>query len=413
MFLKYWNLISEIGVREEYDESLAKRITLTNQFSTIAIIIFLFSGINNLSLGDLYSGLVLEAFVLLCAFGLYMNSKNYPTFAISFLFLIINIALFYFNSYSGVLSGTYLYYFPLILAIAFVFNIKKDKIMMLFQLFSILLLIVVNLVTRYKLFTSNFIDDDKRYQMFAFNLAFSCLAVGFFIYLTIQNSLKEIQLYNQRLAEHEISEKKIKEALAEKEVLLSELHHRVKNNLAIISGLFSLKINTDMPPEAKNVLVESRNRVLSMSLIHNRLYKNNNLSDVNFEQYTAELISEINSSYPSISGSIKVNTTIGKLVLNINTAVPCGLILNELLTNCYKHAFANRLQGTIEVSFSRENNYYVLVVTDDGVGLSPGYREKESLGMSVIEALSEQLNGSYEYNTDKGTAFTLKFRNAV
>lgn len=412
MFLKYWNLVSGIGVREGYEHSLAKRITLTNQFSVIALTIFFFSGINNLSLGDLFSGLLLEGFVLLCLFGLYMNSRQHHGFAISFLFMTINLALFYFNSYSGVQSGTYLFYFPLILAIAFAFNIRTDKKKIFFLLSSILLLILVNLFTRYRLFESSFINDEKRYQMFIFNLVFSCLAVGFFIYLTIKNGLKESELYGQRLAEHEQAEKKIKEALAEKEVLLSELHHRVKNNLAIISGLFSLKISSGMPAEAKNVLVESRNRVLSMSLIHNRLYNNHKLTDVNFEQYTAELISEINRSYPSISGSVNVTTDIGDVVLNINVAVPCGLILNELLTNCYKHAFANKDRGEIHVSFRGDQTTYTMSVRDNGVGLVDGYQDKESLGMSVIEALSEQLNGSYSYTHENGTRFTLSFPQA-
>lgn len=410
MFQKYWSRVSRIGIKEGYDDSLTKRITLTNQFSVIALTIFFFSGLNNLSLGDVFSGVLLEGFVLVCLFGLYMNSRNHHNFAIVFLFMTINLALFYFNSYSGVLSGTYLYYFPLILAIAFVFNIQTDQKVIFLNLFFIILLIIVNLLTRYELFTSNFINDEKRYQMFVFNLVFSCLAVGFFIYLTIKNGLKESELYNQRLAEHEQAEKKIKEALAEKEVLLSELHHRVKNNLAIISGLFSLKIGNDPPSEARNVLVESRNRVISMSLIHNRLYKNNNFTDVNFEQYIAELISEINASYPSISGSVKVSTDIGDVVLNINVAVPCGLILNELLTNCYKHAFTGKSQGTIHVSFKQEQENYTLSVSDNGIGLTSGYQDKESLGLSVIESLSEQLNGSFDYVSDAGTTFVLKFR---
>jgi two-component sensor histidine kinase len=186
----------------------------------------------------------------------------------------------------------------------------------------------------------------------------------------------------------------------------------VKNNLAIISGLFSLKIGNDPPSEARNVLVESRNRVISMSLIHNRLYKNSNFADVNFEQYIAELISEINASYPSISGSVKVTTDIGDVVLNINTAVPCGLILNELLTNCYKHAFMGKSQGTIHVSFQQENDICTLSVSDNGIGLASGYQEKESLGLSVIEALSEQLNGSFAYSSVEGTSFILKFQNS-
>lgn len=412
MFLKYWSLVSRIGVKEEYEDSLTKRITLTNQFSLVALLIFLFSGINNFSLGDTFSGLLLEGFVLVTLFGLYMNSRYYHGFAISFLFIVINLAVFYFNSYSGVLSGTYLYYFPLILAIAFAFDIKKDKALVLIHLGMIVLLILVNLFTHYHLFTSQFITDEERYQMFIFNLAFSCLAVAFFIYLTIKNGLKESELYEQRIREHEQAEKKIKEALAEKEVLLSELHHRVKNNLAIISGLFSLKISTDPPSEARNVLVESRNRVLSMSLIHNRLYKNNNLTNVNFEQYTAELISEINASYPSISGSIKVRTNIGNMMLGINVAVPCGLILNELLTNCYKHAFTGKGEGLIDVSFKQQDACYILSVTDNGAGLPGGYSEKESLGMSVIQALSEQLNGTFEYSGTQGTAFTLRFQSA-
>ncbi len=410
MFQKYWSRISRIGIREGYDDSLTKRITLTNQFSIIALTIFCFSGLNNLWLGDIFSGMLLEGFVLVCLVGLYINSRHHHDFAIIFLFTTINLALFYFSSYSGVLSGTYLYYFPLILAIAFVFDIRKDRKIISLNLSFIILLILVNLLTGYELFRSHFITDEKRYQMFIFNLLFSCLAVGFFIYLTIKNGLKESELYSQRIAEHEQAEKKIKEALAEKEVLLSELHHRVKNNLAIISGLFSLKISNDTPSEARNVLVESRNRVISMSLIHNRLYKNSNFTDVNFEQYIAELISEINASYPSISGSVNVTTDIGDVSLNINIAVPCGLILNELLTNCYKHAFVGRNQGTIHVSFHQEKNSYTLSVSDNGIGLVTGYQEKESLGLSVIEALSEQLNGTFGYSSAEGTTFALTFR---
>lgn len=411
MFLKYWRYVSTIGIKDGYDDNLIKRIKLTNQFSAIAVIIFLLSGINNFSLGDTFSGVLLEGFVLICVFGLYLNSLNYHRFAVAFLFMIINIAVFYFNSYSGILSGTYLYYFPLILAIAFIFNIKEDKKMMLFQLAFILALIVINVFTHYRLFTSNFITDDKRYQMFMFNLLFSCCAVGFFIYLTVQNGLKEMEVYSQRISEHAVAEKKIKEALAEKEVLLSELHHRVKNNMAIISSLFNLKLSADMPSEAKNVLIESRNRVISMSLIHNRLYKSNNFTDVNFEEYTKELLAEINSSYPVVSETIKVNTAIGNIVLDINIAVPCGLILNELLTNCYKHAFTGRDNGCIEISFQQKDAVCHLNVKDNGVGLLPGYGDKESLGLTVIEALSDQLGGTYEFSGNDGTHFKLSFKN--
>lgn len=307
------------------------------------------------------------------------------------------------------MSGTYLYHFPLILAIAFVFDVKKDLRIMLFNIGLIVTYMIINVITHYSLFSSNFINDDMRYQMFIFNLLFSASAVGFFIYLTIKNALTTSELYKQRIAEREDAERAIKQALLEKDLLMTELHHRVKNNLAVIAGLFSLKIDSVHNEDAKNVLTESRNRVRSMALIHNRLYKSNNFADVDFEQYVYELITEIKSSYPAISDSVEIEVELSSTTLNVNTAIPCGLILNELLTNCYKHAFRNREKGIISVSFKNDHNKITLIVKDNGVGLSPEFEKSESLGITVIQSLSEQLEGVYKFTNDNGTRFELNF----
>lgn len=410
MFQRLWNFISTIGIQDEYDEILVKRIRLTNQFSAISLFVFLFSGINNLVLGDVFSGLLIEGLVLVSLFGFYLNKLQYHRFAISFLFTTVSLAIFYFDSYSGVLSGTYLYHFPLIIAIAFIFDMREDKKAMLFHFVLIISFLIINLSTNYSLFRSNFLTDDKRSQMFMFNLIFSSSAVGFFVYLLIQNNLNESYSYIQRIEEKRQSEKVIKEALAEKNLLIAELHHRVKNNLAIISGLFSLTLNDDLPDDAKNVLLESRNRVRSMALIHNRLYKSDSLTDVNFEEYIQELIAEITTSYPSISNAIKVSTNINNVILNVNIAIPCGLILNELLTNAFKHAFKNREDGEISVSFVKENNYFVMTVTDNGCGIPDDYNKKQSLGITVIEALTEQLDGKSKFTNNNGTHFELTFK---
>jgi two-component sensor histidine kinase len=410
MFRRCWNYISSIGISDEYDDILLKRITLTNRFSVIAILVFLFSGINNITLGDLYSGLLIESLVLVCLVGFYLNKIGFHRFAISFLFTIVSLAIFYFDSYSGVLSGTYLYHFPLILAIAFIFDMREDKKVMLFHFILIISFLIINVITHHNLFKSKILTDDARAQMFMFNLIFSASAVGFFVYIMIQNNLKESYLYIQRIEERRQSEKMAKEALDEKNILISELHHRVKNNLAIISGLFSLKLNDNLHEEAKNVLLESRNRVRSMALIHNRLYKSDNLSDVNFNEYIQELISEIISSYPTISNSIEVKTNISSVSLNVNAAIPCGLILNELLTNCYKHAFKDREDGEILISFSNEGNEYIMQVKDNGAGLAADYNKKQSLGVTVIEALTEQLDGKSKFTTNNGTCFELVFK---
>lgn len=410
MLRRAWNYISFIGVEKEYDDILKKRVTFCNQFNVIGILIFLFSGINNFVLGDVFSALLIESLVIVCFITFYLNKKHFHRFAISFFFTVLSIAIFYFDSYSGLLSGTYLYHFPLILAIAFVFDMREDKKVMLFHFALILLFLLINVITNYKLFRSDYLTDAKRFHMFIFNLPFSASTVGFFVYLMIQNNLRESYLFKQRIEERKQSEEIIKKALVEKNVLIAELHHRVKNNLAIISGLFSLKLGDDLHEDAKNVLIESRNRVRSMALIHNRLYNSNNLTDVNFDEYAKELITEINASYPAISNLIKINTHINNVTLNVNSAIPCGLILNELLTNCYKHAFKEQSEGQIDVSFMHENDCYNMKVKDNGCGLPLNYDKKQSLGVTVIEALSEQLDGKFNFANDNGTCFEMNFK---
>lgn len=412
MFNRSWDYISSIGIQPEYDDILVKRITLTNRFSIVALLVFLFSGINNVVLGDVFSGLLIESLVVVCILGFYFNKIGFHRFSVSFLFITVSFAIFYFDSYSGILSGTYLYHFPLILAIAFIFDMREDKGLMVFHFLLILVLLIINIATHYSLFTSRFLNDDMRSQMFMFNLVFSVSSVGFFVYIMIQNNLKESYLYIQRIEERRKSEKVIKEALDEKNILIAELHHRVKNNLAIISGLFSLKLNDNLHEDAKNVLLESRNRVRSMALIHNRLYNGNSLTEVNFEEYAQELVSEINSSYPTLSNPISINTAIHNVSLNVNLAIPCGLILNELLTNSFKHAFINKKDAQIDISFTNDGKNYVLIVKDNGVGLPPDYNKKQSLGVTVIEALSEQLDGSFSFSSNNGTCFELKFKHS-
>lgn len=409
MFSRSWYFISSIGIKPGYDDKLIKRITLSNQYNIIATTIFLLSGINNYLLGDTFSFLVIEGFTLFCIAGFIMNYLHLHTFAVSFLFTVISIAIFYFDSYSGILSGTYLYHFPIILAIAFVFDVRKDRLRMLFHFLLIITFIAINLATHYSLFRSSFLTDDKRYQMFIFNLLFSASAVGFFIYLTVKNTQKETELYQQRLTEREAAEKAIKQALAEKDILLTELHHRVKNNLAIISGLFNLKLNTATHEDARSVLIESRNRIRSMALIHNRLYNSNDFSQVDFGNYVRELVKEIEASYPEMSANIKVETNLNGIYLNMTVAVPCGLILNELLTNCYKHAFPDKKEGEIRISITRTGDRVHIKVSDNGKGIPTDMERHQSLGIVVIEALCDQLDGKHKFTTNNGTSFELFF----
>ena len=218
------------------------------------------------------------------------------------------------------------------------------------------------------------------------------------------------QLYEERLKEKEESAALIKKALAEKEILLAELHHRVKNNLAIIVGYFNLKLNNIQNEEARTLLLESKNHVNSMALIHNRLYKTGNFSEINFANYINDLLAEIQESYPSLADLVTVQSHIEDIKLNLNNAVPCALILNELLTNCYKHAFTHTQKGMIRIDLSKkENNELSLSVKDNGIGLKEDFDRHDSLGLSIIKGLSEQVNGSFRFYNDQGTCFTLVF----
>jgi len=133
------------------------------------------------------------------------------------------------------------------------------------------------------------------------------------------------------------------------------------------------------------------------------------MTDVDFAKYTKELISEIQYSYPTVSNAVIVNTYISNIRLSVNTAIPCGLILNELLTNCYKYAFDGRTDGVIDIEFTSVGNMLRFVVKDNGVGLKEDYQKSESLGMVVIQSLSEQLDGEYKFTVDNGTTFELRF----
>jgi two-component sensor histidine kinase len=412
MLKRFWKSLSVIGIMPSYDDKLFKRISLTNQFCFITFCICLLSGFNNIMLGDHFSAIVIEFAAFLSLMIFWFNASGYHKFATSFLLFFCSTIIFYFDSYSGLYSGTFLYYFPLILAVAFLHDFKEKKLLA-FHLGLPMVYMVINLITHYELFRSPLITDDVRYAMFFFNLMASAAAIGFFMYLTISNNIRESKVFEQRLNERKATEQAIKHALSEKDILLAEIHHRVKNNLAIIASLFNLQISTVENEDAKNILMESKNRVKSMALIHDRLYKSKNMNDVDFSQYTHELIDEIQYSYPTLSTSVIVNTHISNIRLNVNTAIPCGLILNELLTNCYKYAFVGRTHGIIDIEFTSIGRMLKLIVKDNGVGLKEGYRDSESLGMVVIQSLSEQLDGDFKFTVNNGTKFELKFEQVL
>ena len=207
------------------------------------------------------------------------------------------------------------------------------------------------------------------------------------------------------------AEDKIVASLKEKEVLIQEINHRVKNNMQIISSLLSLQANHTSSDEAAEILKESRGRVKSMAMIHEKLYHSSNLSRLNMAEYLNNLVGDILRSYSSVSSKVSSNVDVDDIYLNINTALPMGLMVNELVSNSIKHAFPEG-EGNISIKLEYDGEKYILTVSDNGIGL-PGDVdpfESSSLGLKLVNSLSIQLEGDLSVLRDGETTFILNFK---
>lgn len=409
MIKTFWSYVSGLALKPEYDLKQIKRYTRINQYLFIAILIYTINGFTDLFYGYVTDSVIVFSSALLFVL-LFFFKKQHHNIVIMLLFVYISLTIFYFGTFAIIQAGDYLYYFPLVLAIGIVFDFKRDKKRMLFLFGFVTLLLLVYALTYNSSREINMEPQSERYRMFIMNLAISAATVGFFIYLTVEDNRASSEMLEQRLKEKEESEAVIRKTLAEKEILLQELHHRVKNNLAVIVSYFNLKLNSTENEDARIVLLESRNHVNSMALIHNRLYKTGNFLNIDFTDYLQDLLKEIRESFPAMLHSVNVSTYIQDVVVDLNTAIPCALILNELLNNCYKHGFNHTKQGVIRIDFYASSPAQLtLSVRDNGMGFKEDFDKYDSMGLSIIKGLSEQLNGRCRFFNDNGACFILEF----
>ena len=217
----------------------------------------------------------------------------------------------------------------------------------------------------------------------------------------------------RKLAEARLrsGEERLKAALREKEVLLKEIHHRVKNNLQIIASLLSLQSDQLKDPADLALFEDTQHRVKSMALIHESLYRTGDLAHFNFAQYVDGLCTDLLRSYTDGTSQIRLHTELAELTFDVDTAVPCGLILNELLTNALKYAFPEGQPGEIFIGLQAEPGHVTLKVHDTGIGFPADldFRHTESLGLQLVSMLTEQLGGTVRLSRDCGTTFTITF----
>jgi PAS domain S-box-containing protein len=206
------------------------------------------------------------------------------------------------------------------------------------------------------------------------------------------------------------AEEQIRTSLEEKEVLLKEIHHRVKNNLQVVSSLLSLQSGYPKVEAVRELFVESQNRVKSMALIHEKLYQSKDFSNIDFADYIESLARGLFHSYGVNPDQIALTIEVD-VELDIDHAIPCGLILNELLSNSLKHAFPDEQKGAVLLRFHEKENQFTLQFSDNGVGLPEelDFRDTESLGLQLVTTLTSQIGGTIQHVPGKGTVFVIRF----
>lgn len=223
--------------------------------------------------------------------------------------------------------------------------------------------------------------------------------------------LREFQSVSRDITERKENEEIVRKSLKEKEILLREIHHRVKNNLQVISSLLQLQAESVEDAKFQKLFTESQHRLRSMALIHEMLYQSEDISGINFAEYVDSLCGYLMMSYDS-KERIKLELNIEPVELNIDTAIPCGLILAELLTNSLKHAFPENNSGIITITFATTEQGYELCFTDDGVGLPENIDiwNMSSMGLQVVKTLVKQLKGSVKLDRESGTRYDLQIQ---
>lgn len=253
------------------------------------------------------------------------------------------------------------------------------------------------------------IQQERKKQVLFIISTFLLLLILFLFYLFTQKLKKQ-----KTLIENQKSQ--LSNSLEQKEILLREVHHRVKNNLQTVSSILYKQAQKSSDKNVKSMMEEGQNRIKSMALIHQKLYQTDDFRNIDMKSYIEDLTNNILTSNQQTDTVIELELNLSETNFHIDVAIPLGLILNELLTNAYKYAFVGRLKGKVSVSITEKEKYqFEMKVMDNGIGLPENMKEKtqDSLGISLVEGLAWQLRGSLQYHTNQGSVFTILFTNQL
>jgi two-component sensor histidine kinase len=406
MFSKLLN----IGISEEIDIYQKRETKALNLFSLFALAGLIIGATNIIFLGSNYAIGAVSFTALGSILVLILNHYKYYQAATYTFVIYINLSLFFLNSYYPYEAGSYLYYFPEVFCIALLHNPNKTKIRDI-----VFFLIIASGFFGSRFFNFSFIpkaalDGEQSRIIFAYNINFCAALTIILVYLVIGVINKQYSELTQLLEKSKKDQVLIQSSLKEKEVLLAEIQHRVKNNLSVIIGLFNLQISNSPNEQTRQAINEARNRVLSIAMVHERLYKKENLSRINLKPYISELAKEVVRSHP-LHPKIDIMEELDDLDADITKAVPIGLVVNEVITNSLKHAFSSDTEKpSIKVMLTAHFGLIAVKIHDNGKGFPANIeRSERSLGLSLIESLAQQIDGSIHMSNSNGAVVKLTF----
>jgi two-component sensor histidine kinase len=322
-------------------------------------------------------------------------------------------------------SGIHLYLLTSPLIVLTAFDTKNVKLLSLAMSSYLFNYIIISIADKYMASPSAKLSSETLNLFYFINFSFALfllMVLSFYFFynnnrtnglLIIRNEelrkrQAEIALENRIRKEAEI---KATQALTEKEVLLSEIHHRVKNNLAVISGLLEIHTINVQNIGILKVIRQCQNRIKSMAILHEKLYENNSVKDINVKEYIQELLDFIKGTYCITGKEVAFEIYIDEITMEMSKAMPFGLLMNELISNSYKHAFKHHTGGLIFIGLTKNENGFELIYRDNGTGFTyTNDPNRASLGLTLIETFSQQLHGKYSFAPQgEGMLFKIKF----
>jgi len=405
----FFERLTSIGVDPMLGYEFNDRLKILNIFTWTCILFCTPYYITMLLLGSYETALLFLTVQILFSVSLVYNKFQKYNVAKIVILITTNYSVLCLNFTFGHDAGFFLYYFtsPLIVFSFFYFHQWIQTIFSLILYLSSYIIIELAHVSKMPPFFV--VEENILLFLYYINvfLSFCFLIVLARSFSKFHNDASE--QVRRKNAELNQNQKVLEQLLLDKNTLLSETHHRVKNNLAVICGMFDLHLMNEKDPNVKAIFRNSKNRIKSMSLIHESLYSQPTFSQIDIKSYILTLVSELKNSLQS-DKEVKIRVIIDDIKLDLSKAIPCGLIVNEIVTNSFKHAFSTIENPEIRIEMRELEEDIYLKIEDNGIGFEDEMMNiSKSLGMPLITAFSKQLEGTFSFNTNKGTLFNLIF----